>query len=241
MSACTHTHTHTHTHAHTHTHTLAHAPTGAHRPTATHLVDERLKDLAALADGDHARGAHKVDAVVQVVHAARVDDLLLGHGGARHLAHAQPELRHRAVELVWSQARTASAGSGSATPLRGCSQVRASHARCAQPCGGSNKSGTQHTCAPPYSRMLQLGSSEGATSGLPSPAVNAPVRVWRTRKGGAGRGHSWLPSLLPGTQRPAVGQGSPTASLLTAHHVLVGERLPKAVCGRRHRAAQQQR
>jgi len=50
------------------------------REPVPQLVHEGLEDLARLGDRDHAGGAHVVDAVVDVVHPARVDDLLAAGG-----------------------------------------------------------------------------------------------------------------------------------------------------------------
>lgn len=53
------------------------------REPVAELVHERLERLARLGHGDDARGAHVVDAVVRVVDAAGVDDLLAAARGER--------------------------------------------------------------------------------------------------------------------------------------------------------------
>ena len=62
-------------------------------------MQEGLKHVSGLGDGDHAGGARVVDAIVEVVHAAGVHNLLAADVRAGQLAHACPELRHRAVVL----------------------------------------------------------------------------------------------------------------------------------------------
>lgn len=63
------------------------------------LMEEGLEDVAGFADRDHARGPGVVHAVVEVVDAARVHDLLAADVRADQLAHPEPELGHRAVVL----------------------------------------------------------------------------------------------------------------------------------------------
>ena len=74
-------------------------PPGDVREPEAQLVDVRLEGILGPGDGDDARGASVVDAVVHFIDAARVDDVLAGHDGALHRADDGAELLERAVVL----------------------------------------------------------------------------------------------------------------------------------------------
>ena len=67
-------------------------------------MQEGLEDVTGLGDRDDAGGARVVDAVVEVVHAARVHDLLAADVRAGQLPDARPELCHRPATEVSCQA-----------------------------------------------------------------------------------------------------------------------------------------
>ena len=69
------------------------------RQTEPELVHVRLERLFGARHGDDARGSGVVDAVVHFVHAAAVDDVLSGDGGAPHRGDHRPELFQGAVIL----------------------------------------------------------------------------------------------------------------------------------------------
>ena len=67
--------------------------------TVSQLEEERLEHVLRLADGNHASGSRVIDAVVHVVDAARVDNLLARDGRTLHLPYNVAELDDRSVVL----------------------------------------------------------------------------------------------------------------------------------------------
>ena len=62
-----------------------------------HLMQEGLENVAGLGHGNHAGGTGVVDAVMEVIDAARIHDLLPRYVRARQHAHGCAKLRHGPV------------------------------------------------------------------------------------------------------------------------------------------------